>query len=82
MLVSLITRLDVKVEHNLSPASVTRLDAISRSVGRSIDSTVGSAVDRAMGSAMGRTIDSTVDSTVSRAVGSSLVKPYTQVRHS
>ena len=82
MLVSLITRLDVKVEHDLSPASVTRLDAISRSVGRAIDSTVGSTVDRAVGSAMGRAIDSAVDSTVGRAVGSPLVKTYTQVRHS
>ena len=82
MLVSLITRLDVRVEHNLSPTSVTRLDAISRSVGSAIDSIVESTVDRAVGSAMSRAIDSAVDSTVGRAVGSPLVKTYTQVRHS
>ena len=74
MLVSSITRLDAKVEQTLSPASVTRLDAISRSVGRAIDNAVGSAVGiavgRAVGSAMSRAIDSAVSSAVSRSVGS------------
>ena len=64
MLVSSITRLDVKVEQTLSLLSVTRLDTIGRSVGRAIDSVGGSAI--------GRSIDSTVGSAMSRAVGSAM----------
>jgi len=54
MLVSSVTRLNAKVEQTLFLASVTRLDASGRSVGRANASAVGSTIGRAVGSNIGR----------------------------
>ena len=71
MLVSSITILDAKIDQTLSRASVTKLDAIGRSVGRDIDSAVGSTVGRAMCSAVGRDVCSAMGRAIGRAMFSS-----------
>ena len=66
MLVSSVTRLNVKVELTLSFVSVIRLDAIGQAVGR--------VIDRAVGRAVGRTVGRATGIATSRAMGRSIGK--------